>query len=234
MEKICLIIDDEDQSRFFESQIQRVLKSDGCDVKLLYVNAKNPKLLDENQDIDLDVLKKCLCEIMRGKTIDVIATDFNLSDENINGLNVIEVIRNMGKRAPIVLYSGSREKVIKSIVGKTDPNDPRKFILNEENLLIENVKRLILHDISDFVERTNYDQAVIKILREKESSTRQILLKKLREYPEMVFQSAYPQFSGKCLSEIADEIEKSTYHGQAFQEELMEQTVAYILQISNE
>jgi len=33
-------------------------------------------------------------------------------------------------------------------------------------------------------------------------STKQILLKKLREYPDLKFSSAYPIFSGKKLSQI--------------------------------
>ena len=234
MEKLCLIIDDENQERFFESQIQRVLKEGGCDVTPLYLIAKDPELLDENQDIDIEKLKTRIKEQIEGKSIDVIATDFNLSDENVNGLNVIEIIRELRRKTPIVLYSGGRENVIKSIIGRPDPNDSKKFILKEANPLIENVRKLMLHNISDFVERTGYDQAVIKILRGKELSTRQILLNKLREYPEMKFLSCYPAFTGKTLGEIAEEIEESTHQGEEFQSELIEQTVAYLIDISEE
>ena len=54
----------------------------------------------------------------------------------------------------------------------------------------------------------------------------------MREYPDLKLSSAYPIFSGKKLSQIADEIEKSTYQGQEFQQELIEQTIAYIIEIS--
>lgn len=234
MKKTCLIIDDENQERFFTSQIQRVLNNEGCDVAPLYIVAKDPKLLDENQDIDIENLKNLIKEQIKGKSIDVIATDFNLSDENVNGLKVIEIIREMGLKTPIVLYSGSRVNVIKSIVASPDPKDSTKLILKEATPLIENVRKLMLYNISDFVERTGYDQAVIRILREKDLSTRQILLNKLREYPEMKFMSCYPVFTEKTLGEIADQIEKSTPQGEGFQSELIEQTVAYLIDICEE
>lgn len=48
----------------------------------------------------------------------------------------------------------------------------------------------------------------------------------------MKFMSCYPTFIGKTLGEIAEEIEKSTHHGEGFQSELIEQTVAYLVDIS--
>lgn len=234
MEKVCLIIDDKDQQHIFEAKIRDILARDGYEVNAVLINTTDPEVLNDEQNIDIEKLTEHIKRKINDGHIDVIAQDFNLSDDNINGLNVIEIIRQMGRKTPIVLYSGNREQVIRSIVCSPDPKDSKKFILKEISLLIENVKKLMLHNICDFVERTGYDQAVIKILREKETSTRQILLKKLREYPNMVFRSAYPRFEGESLSTIAKEIEKSTYQGQSFQEELIEQTVAYMLKTSEE
>ena len=56
--------------------------------------------------------------------------------------------------------------------------------------------------------------------------------KNFNKNSDLKLSSAYPIFSGKKLSQIADEIEKSTYQGQEFQQELIEQTIAYIIEIS--
>ena len=224
MKKVCLIIDDKDQQHTFEAQIRDILAKDGYTVDAVLINTTSPEVLDEAQNIDIAKLTEHIKRKIDSRHIDVVATDFDLSDESVNGLDIIEIIRNIRSKVPIILYSGNLEKAIRSTIGDTTKKDA--------DTLIKDVKKLMLHQISEFIDRTGYTSSVIKILKEKESVTRQILLKKLREYPDMIFLSAYPRFDGKRLAEIADEIEKSTYQGQDFQEELIEQTVAYMLKIS--
>ena len=224
MEQVCLIVDDKDQQHTFKAQIQDILKKEGHNVEIIFINTTSPELLNEEQNIDKDKLKACIKSKIEGKHIDVVASDFDLSDDVVNGLDVIEIIRSIREKVPIILYSGNLEKAIKSVMG-----DPATKDLPT---LINDVKKLMLHHISEFIDRTGYAASVIKVLKNKDTSTKQILLEKLREYPDLKLSSAYPIFSGKKLSQIADEIEKSTYQGQEFQQELIEQTIAYIIEIS--
>lgn len=227
MDKICLIIDDKDQQHAFNAQIRDVLNNKGYNVDAVFVNTTNPEVLNDEQNIDIGKLSSYISDSIKDKHIDVVATDFDLSDDSVNGLNIVEIVRNVcnRKKTPIVLYSGNLEKVIKSVIG-----DPIK----DTSTLTADVKTLMLYHIHDFIDRTGYAESVNKILQEKETSTKQILLKKLREYPDMKFMSCYPVFTGKTLGNIADEIEKSTYHGQGFQSELIEQTVAYLIDINGD
>jgi hypothetical protein len=227
MDKICLIIDDKDQQHAFNAQIRDVLNKKGYNVDAVFINTTNPDVLNDEQNIDIGKLSNYISDSIKDKHIDVVATDFDLSDDAVNGLNIVEIVRNVcnRKRTPIVLYSGNLEKVIKSVIG-----DPIK----DSSALTADVKTLMLYHIHDFIDRTGYAESVNKILQEKETSTKQILLKKLREYPDMKFMSCYPAFTGKTLGNIADEIEKSTYHGQGFQSELIEQTVAYLIDINGD
>ena len=224
MEQVCLIVDDKDQQHTFKAQIQDILKKEGHNVEIIFINTTSPELLNEYQKIYKYKLKACIKSKIEGKHIDVVASDFDLSDDVVNGLDVIEIIRSIREKVPIILYSGNLEKAIKSVMG-----DPASKDLPT---LINDVKKLMLHHISEFIDRTGYAASVIKVLKNKDTSTKQILLKKLREYPDLKLSSAYPIFSGKKLSQIADEIEKSTYQGQEFQQELIEQTIAYIIEIS--
>lgn len=224
MDKVCLIVDDKDQQHTFKSQIQETLKKEGCNVGVVLINTTNPQILDEDQNIDKEKLIAYIKKEIEGKHIDVVATDFDLSDEAVNGLDVIEIIRNIRAKVPIILYSGNLERAIKSVIG--DPST------KDTITLVKDVKKLMLHDITEFIDRSMYASSVIKILKNKETSTKQILLKKLREYPDMIFLSTYSAFNGKTLSVIANEIEKSTLQGQDFQSELIEETIAYMINIS--
>ena len=94
------------------------------------------------------------------------------------------------------------------------------------------MKRLMLHNISEFTDRTTYTDEVNKLLRKKDNSTQEVLLRKLREFSKEEFQTCYPELGGKKFEEIASEIEKETLKGHKFQAELMEQVLAYMLDIN--
>ncbi|WP_101690209.1 response regulator [Dysgonomonas massiliensis] len=223
--KTCLIIDDEDQRGVFKTGIQDVLKRDGYHVDLIFIHTVCQEVLDENQDIDKEKLTNYIKSEIDGKPIDIIVTDFNLSDKNINGLDVIEIIREDRIKTPIVLYSGNREEVIKSTVFNGEDLKP-------SDELIRSVKRLMLHNISEFTDRTTYTEEVNKLLKKKENSTQQVLLRKLREFSKEEFKICYPELGGKKFEDIASEIEKDSLQGQKFQAELIEQVLSYMLDIN--
>lgn len=222
MERVCLVVDDKDQQHVFKSSVQDVLKKEGYNVALIFIHTTNPSVLNDKFNIDIEKLSGYIKRVANGKHIDAVATDFDLSDP-INGLDVIEVIRKDRPTVPIILYSGGLKKAIKSAIG--DPETK-----NEEDL-IRDVRKLMTHNISDFIDRDvdGYAESIIRILKNKKVSTQQTLLRKLREYPDCVFRDAYPSFSGKTLGDIAAEIEKATPQGQKCQSELIEQVVAYLI-----
>lgn len=223
--KTCLIIDDEDQRGVFKTGIQDVLYREGYCVNLIFIHTVCPQVLDENQDIDTKKLTNYIKSKIDGKPIDIIVTDFNLSDKNINGLDVIEIIRKDRTKTPIVLYSGNREDVIKYTVCKDGK-------LKSSNELIRSVKRLMLHNISEFTDRTTYTDKVNILLKKKENSTQQVLLRKLREFSKEEFKICYPELGGKKFEYIASEIERDSLQGQKFQAELIEQILSYMLDIN--
>ena len=109
MEQVCLIVDDKDQQHTFKAQIQDILKKEGHNVEIIFINTTSPELLNEEQNIDKDKLKACIKSKIEGKHIDVVASDFDLSDDVVNGLDVIEIIRSIREKVPIILYSGNLE-----------------------------------------------------------------------------------------------------------------------------
>ena len=85
-DKLCIIIDDKDQQRVFDSDVVVPLKREGYYVDGILINTTDPEILDDENNIDMDKLKAKIEEAMNGKSIDIIATDFDLSDEKINGI----------------------------------------------------------------------------------------------------------------------------------------------------
>jgi len=114
---ICLIIDDKDQQREFESLIKTPLKKDGYEVQGLFVKTAIPEIQDENQNLDRDKLIQHIKDVINDSNIDLIATDFDLSDEHLNGVDVVEIIRSIRPNTPLFMYSGKIADAIKAVLG---------------------------------------------------------------------------------------------------------------------
>jgi len=222
----CLIIDDKDQQKEFESLIKTPLKKDGYDVSCLFIKTAIPEIQDENQNLDREKLIEHIKDVVKDLNIDLIATDFDLSDENLNGVDIVEIIRTIRPNTPLIMYSGKIADAIKAVLG-----DHTK-ITSEQ--LTEGVIKIIDYKILDFATRPEYPSSIIKLIKKNSKSATAVLVQKLRDYPDMKFKSCYPNFKGQKLGVIATQIEKSSPQGRDFQQELIEQTVAYLIEINKE
>ena len=196
-DKLCIIIDDKDQQRVFDSDVVVPLKREGYYVDGILINTTDPEILDDENNIDMDKLKAKIEEAMNGKSIDIIATDFDLSDEKINGIQVIEVIRKIRAGVPVLLYSGKLEEVIQSILGE--------YKTKNADELIKGIRKLMKYNIVDYVERTDYPATIRKLLKDKKIQLSALLLQKIREHSDMEFKSCYKPFAGKKLKDIAND-----------------------------
>lgn len=232
--KTCLIVDDENQDEIFRSGIKEKLKISGYDVDLIFIHTTRKEVLNKDQDIDIEKLSEYIKQQIKDAKVDIAVTDFNLSDDNVNGLHVIEIIRKLRPKVPIVLYSGKREEVIKSVLFTEKKNEKGEceFILKPAGELIKGVKSLMLYNISEFADRPEYPACVNHIIKKKDNTAEQILLRKLRDFSQEQFKSCYPSFTGKTFKDIALEIEKGTVSGQKFQSEIMEQILSYMIDIN--
>lgn len=222
-DKLCII---KDQQRVFDSDVVVPLKKEGYYVDGILINTTDPEVLDDENNIDMDKLKAKIEDAMNGKSVDIIATDFDLSDEKINGIQVIEVIRKIRTGVPVLLYSGKLEEVIQSVLGEYKTKNAEE--------LIKGIRKLMKYNIVDYVERTDYPATIRKLLKDKRIQISALLLQKIREHSDMEFKSCYKPFVGKKLEDIANEIEKQTPQGREFQEELLEQAIAYLIEINSE
>ncbi|MCT4645795.1 MAG: hypothetical protein N4A74_12480 [Carboxylicivirga sp.] len=231
MEKTCLIIDDENQKPIFDAKIKDVLKKKGIDAKLIYINASSHEVRNDDLHIDLEKFENKIKEEIKGKSIDVIACDYNLADaasaNKKMGTDIIEILRNHRKNTPIILYSGNYEVIIKDVF------DSYKKEESTEEESVNKIKRLYNNNISEFLKRSTYPEKVNTILINPPLKTDQIILSELRNYGDYKFQDAYPKFEGKTLSNIADEIDKNSYDGKQFLDEIIQQITSYMIETNS-
>jgi hypothetical protein len=231
MERVCLLIDNEDQTSSME-KIVREGNKQGLKINCLQFNVggteRDDLLTDGKIDIQkvIDVFKT---EFRRDK-FHLIAFDWQLDDESINGVELIRLFdsKEIRKNTKKLLYSGVLKEEIQSLLEKYAKKEVDfKYAWNQINTLIR-------INIIDFVDRSEYEKAIVDIISKTDDPIDSIFEKKLREYPDLVFQNTYPMFEGKKLSELADLIETDVPKGSKFKNELIEQVVAYLLQMNNE
>ena len=153
---------------------------------------------------------------------------FNLSEDDIDGINVVEILTELRKNLKIIMYSGNRNAVVKRVLGKV------KLQEATEEEIVEAVRKLMEYQIIDYVKRDEYKDKLIGLInRDDEPTVHDYFLEQLRQHSEMEFKSCYAPLKGKTLGEIADMIEKqSDKRVDSWTQELVEQTIAYLVKIN--
>ncbi len=156
---------------------------------------------------------------------DLIACDFDLKDEAINGFDILVWLNNITvgqkkrlRRSRLSLYSSQEENV-----GKAFRDRENSDIIKLINLKIE-----------FFFHREHmHNEIATCFLKEGEHLNLSYFIRDcLRDYPEMKFQSIYPKFSGKSFEEIATEIDKESFHGIGFQTNIVELAIAHLVEMN--
>lgn len=231
IDKTVLIIDDENQTKNFNREIKAKLKQHGINVDLIFIDMSVYDVRDDDFFIDIDKFEKHFNDKTSNKNIDIIACDYNLADKAevpIKGTDLINIIRDYRKKTPIIMYSGNYEDIIKDIF------DNYKNEIKTGGESIKEIKKLYNYNIIDFLKRADYYGKINHILRNPPEKTDVIILEELRKYGEYKFKSAYPRFDGKTLNEIATEIDKNSYSGNEFLEEIIQQILSYIIDTNSE
>ncbi|WP_339875869.1 hypothetical protein [Olleya marilimosa] len=213
-----------------DSQIENLrkkLKRSGFDLDETFLNLNDEKFKkrDENQRVILDLkkIKEYITENYSQENFDIVASDYDYSDINLDGYQLLSWIKNISKSqkyrlrfAQFCLYSAEQDKVVEQL------NSPDK------------IKKLVKLKIDDFIDRNNLanDLFALFIKPKEKYSYSKHLIDYLEKYPDLVFNNVYPKFKGKSLSEIAHEIDKDLPNGIDFQKNLVELTIAHLVDLN--
>lgn len=222
-----LIIDDVDQSKIIDA-LKKQLKRK-CEFEAISIRTTDVELREDGSDhLDVRKLKERIKDLISSKHTNWALTDFNLSEDDIDGINVVEILTELRKNLKIIMYSGNRNAVVKRVLGKV------KLQEATEEEIVEAVRKLMEYQIIDYVKRDEYKDKLIGLInRDDEPTVHDYFLEQLRQHSEMEFKSCYAPLKGKTLGEIADMIEKqSDKRVDSWTQELVEQTIAYLVKIN--
>jgi hypothetical protein len=151
---------------------------------------------------------------------DIVACDFNFSDDNYNGYELLTWIINEARtkklkirNAKFIFYSGDIEAL--------------------ENVAGRHVKRILPLKIDRLVDREHLPENLIKMSANlgTEVNLTQEFLKLFDEHEHKFMKATYPHFNGLSLGQIRDEIESESVHSNRFLKALIEQTFAHMIDL---
>ena len=221
-----LIIDDVDQSKIIDA-LKKQLKRK-CEFEAISIRTTDVELREDGSDhLDVRKLKERIKDLISSKHINWALTDFNLSEDDIDGINVVEILTELRKNLKIILCI--------QVIGMLSSNvfwEKLNYRATEE--IVEAVRKLMEYQIIDYVKRDEYKDKLIELInRDDEPTVYDYFLEQLRQHSEMEFKSCYAPLKGKTLGEIADMIEKqSDKRVDSWTQELVEQTIAYLVKIN--
>ncbi|MGV1011768.1 MAG: hypothetical protein ACOYBS_04910 [Flavobacterium sp.] len=229
-EKTCLLIDNENQISNIET-IEREGKKIGTPIKCYQFNVgstNNPEFLTDNK-IDL---KKVIEEFRNqygGVTFDLIAFDWSLDDEGINGVELIRCFQEnkLRRSTPKLLYSGELKVEMESILNLYKEGKIEfKKAWNQ-------IKTLVEIDIVDFKDRDEYEMAIVNYLHKNTPGLETILVKELRNNSDLKFLGNFEKFENKTFDEIATIIENDPDRSIVFKRGLIEESVAFLADLKD-
>lgn len=228
-EIFILVIDDADQEATIHALELRLKKFCSPRIEQIHTGAIELRKNDGSDHLDATKLKALLEEKLKGRRIDWIATDFNLGEEEIDGIDIVRMMLNIRrfKHKNIILYSGNIQSAIRKILNEAKTSD-------SEDDIISAVEKFIELPILSFNGRQDYKDILVELIsKNNHLSLEDKLLKLLYTHKDKVFNSCFPPFAGKTFGEIAEIVEnESDARSEEWLHALIDQTMAYLLQVN--
>ncbi len=149
---------------------------------------------------------------------DVVACDFNFSDEYLDGyqfltkfINRANDSRHSIRNAKFMFYTGDVHKL--------------------EKVAASDIRRLLRSKIESIVDRSNLPDQMIRIINKiiVDIDPKKMVVSFLEQYKDLQFNSTYTDFKGKKLSEISEQIQDGSDKGSEFLENLINLSMAHLI-----
>ncbi len=224
--RCILIIDDKPQGAVAKGISSKL--SNEFDIDFICIRTSAAELKkDDSEDVDSDKLMAEIESKISGKSIYLALTDFDLECDYLNGFDVIRMVHEIREKINFFIYSGNWEKVIKFVIGQ----DYKQASIEK---LVDGINTLIHNKIIDCIDRSDYQELLIKYLRKNKGDSIEYRLSALlRANGEIKFESCFPEFKGKTFNEIADLIEgQSDARTEEWIEAVLTQTISYLVNVN--
>lgn len=237
--RYCLIIDDTDQKDEI-LLLESKSKERDFPIKCHYFNPNKRECqrLENKADgsveyvLDLDLI---LLELKKEQfeQIDLIATDYKLSDESITGLDIVKHLKenNWRGKTPFVIFSGDHKEIKEKLQSQIKPlvDDTEELNIFLENYFETNPSKIFPRKINKDGHEKSYTDYIYEYIKSHKTSLNQKLNEKLNQYPNHIFNNIFPRFEGTTLERIAKITLENTVESDDFESEFLERSIAHFI-----
>lgn len=229
--KRILVIDDNDMLDILKS-IAKKAKSKNVEVDYDQLNVGGhiePAVLDASNNLDIEKTKKLLRERFQNKHFDIVACDYDLSVQNIDG---VELLRRIGrdcfhKRVRYIIYSGLLEDILREKIRIGCDIDPEVSEIKPKDKLIKEIKQLVNSNYLAFVGREQLAETILNFLK-NDITIDDVFNELATSYPERRFAYNFVNgMEGKTLREVKDMILNDDNLRLEFMKGIFEQSILY-------
>ena len=227
-QRCILIVDDKDQGATIKN-LKLQLKQD-FDLDIISIRTAATEFKKDNsEELESEKLKQKIHNEITRKHIDIALTDYDLADDEVNGLTIVDMVHEIRPKVQFLIYSGNWNKVIENVIGQD-------YRIASIEKLTAGINKLIHSNITNCIDRIDYKDDLIKHLRRDNiDSMEQRLCMLLREHSNLTFRSCFPEFKGKTFGEIADIIDqRKDARSDEWIEAVLSQTIAYLAEINRD
>tara|TARA_R110002072_G_scaffold287464_3_gene453106 strand:- start:9257 stop:9976 length:720 start_codon:yes stop_codon:yes gene_type:complete len=222
-----LVFDDEDEE---VNQNKSNVKVAGFDCKLTFINPVNYWNQDTNE-FELDKFDKEIDELIKGKQINLIASDWNMvpKTENHQEVNALEVIKILVKKHPkfkkiqYLIYSGKPKEVSQVLISeiRTDLQS------NDEPIYSRELLSMLLEMKIKFCSRNERFNEVNTLINSNKTISL-IVLNALSQFDKnTVHNTGNQYFDGREIGKLLDLISENNDLGLKFIREIIELSVSH-------
>lgn len=227
MEQRHLIVIDEQSQKLRLARIKQNLRNDG--IELIYEeidpNTCTSRKPDGDSSFDVEVFKDKISSIPFIGNLDVFATDYNLIDDELKGIDVIKALYDIKPyyNKKVIIYSAQVDDVIKNIITKRSKNFSDQVSM---------LKFLSSKDIEYLNSEEQFEQKFKSyIIKEPELSIDERLSDSLLALNNSKFKCLLPGYTKRRISEIGEIIQKKGSESIALKKEIVDHIAAIITKI---
>lgn len=229
MEQRHLLLVDEQSQKDRLERIKESLKNDG--IELIYQEI-DPTQFTERQEngdsiFNKDRLKRELKSVPLLSHLDVFATDYNLIEEDLKGIDVIEILYDIMPhyRNHVVIYSAQIDDVINNIMLKRATDFDQQ---------VSKLKLLAQNEISYLKSEGEFENKFKNLIKnDPEKSIDDHLSESLRSLTLENFRCSIPGYTKLNINEIGELLLHKGPESAKLKQRITDHIVAYITDIKN-
>lgn len=224
-----LVIDDVDMTDTTNS-LRGTLSGNQINLTSSFIHL-NSDFYDNQDKLDLSLIRDVVKRERQQGRFDLIMVDYNYGNAHgLNGISIIQMLREIFPKESIILYSGLRQEVIKELIktgrgtGDINPADLEQIASRFDDLMKMKIEA--------FIRRDGFESEATKMLKQKKyKDVKELLIDKLSQHTDLVVRAQGMRgINGKTLKDIIESL-NSDAQAQNWLDEILDELIAYLTKI---